>query len=183
VGEVMVIDDHIDFVRRGANRLSECDQPRHGKIDHYCPRLIAGALASARRAGFKLHRGIYAAMTGPNYETRAEYRFLRAIGADAVGMSTVPEVVVAAECEVRVLALSAITNICPPDRTTPARHGDVIAAAQSAEPKLRQIILDAIAEHDGGRVVVHDSTAASNGNGSSRLSLASKEMSTETVAK
>ncbi|MEX2142574.1 MAG: purine-nucleoside phosphorylase [Pirellulales bacterium] len=146
-GDVMVIEDHINLM--GRKLRLDYDQSLPGKCGSappswYCSNLIELALASGRNGGFAAHRGVYAAMTGPNYETRAEYRMLRAIGADAVGMSTVPEVLVAARCGMRVLALSTITNICVPDRLTPARHEDVLAAAAAAEPKVRRIIIDVV---------------------------------------
>jgi hypothetical protein len=144
----MVIEDHINLMGqrcavgwRDAETASACPKSRQ----YYCPQWIDLALASARRGSFAAHRGIYAAMTGPNYETRAEYRMLRAMGADAVGMSTVPEALVAAQCGLRVLALSTITNICLPDCLIPARHEDVLAAAAAAEPKVRRIVMDVVA--------------------------------------
>jgi purine-nucleoside phosphorylase len=142
-GDVMVIDDHLDFM--GRHRSVAADTASLAATAAcYCPRLIERALLAAGRGGFVAHRGVYAAVPGPNYETRAEYRFFRSIGADAVGMSTVPEAIVAARLGKRVLGLSAITNMCLPDRLTPARHEDVIAAAQSAEPKMRRIIVEVI---------------------------------------
>jgi purine-nucleoside phosphorylase len=146
-GDIMVIEDHINLVARNplATIHDRHPRPRLGG-QTYCPQLLERALSIARQADFAAHRGVYVAVTGPNYETRAEYRFLRAIGADAVGMSTVPEAIVAAQCGLRVLALSVITNICMPDRLTAARHDDVMAAAAAAEPKLRRIIFDILAD-------------------------------------
>ena len=145
----MVIEDHINLMGRRCSvewRNFGDGSLGSGSRSYYCPELIDLALASSRSGGFAAHRGVYAAMTGPNYETRAEYRMLRAMGADAVGMSTAPEALVAARCGLRVLALSTITNICLPDRLTPARHEDVLAAAASAEPKVRRIVMDVVAE-------------------------------------
>ncbi len=147
-GDVMVIADHINLMgRRFAAELRAipCEVMEKKPPSYYCPQLVERAMASAREGGFSAHRGVYAAMTGPNYETRAEYRMLRAMGADAVGMSTVPEAIVAARCGLRVLALSTITNLCHPDRLLPARHEEVLAAAEAAEPKVRRMILDVIA--------------------------------------
>jgi purine-nucleoside phosphorylase len=146
-GDVMVIEDHINLMWRYVGLGFDdgsVGKPILASRLCYCARLIELALASARSGGFAAHRGVYAAMMGPNYETRAEYRMLRALGADAVGMSTVPEALVAARCGLRVLALSTITNICMPDRLAPARHEDVLAAAASAEPKVRRMIIDVI---------------------------------------
>jgi purine-nucleoside phosphorylase len=95
----------------------------------------------ARRENFAAHKGVYAAVTGPNLETRAEYRFLRTIGADAVGMSTVPEALVAVHAGMRVLGLSVITDMCFPDALKPAKIEEIIAVAATAEPKLRAIVL------------------------------------------
>ena len=90
----------------------------------------------ARGEGFQLHRGVYASMLGPNYETRAEYRYLRKIGADAVGMSTVPEVAVAATYQMRIMAMSIITNVANPDQLIETSGHGVIDAAAIAAPKL-----------------------------------------------
>ena len=80
-------------------------------------------------------------VTGPNLETRAEYRFLRTIGADVVGMSTVPEVIVAVHAGMRVLGLSVVTDLCLPDALKPANIEEIVATAAEAEPKLRKIVL------------------------------------------
>ena len=83
-----------------------------------------------------MHQGVYVAVLGPNLETKAEYRFLRALGADVVGMSTVPEVIVARHMDLRVMALSVVTDECFPDALEPVTLADVLAAAAEAEPKL-----------------------------------------------
>ena len=85
-------------------------------------------------------------MTGPNYETRAEYRFLRRIGADVVGMSTVPDVLTAVHIGLPVLALSAVTNVCRPDSLSPTDGQAVIDAARSTEPKMRDMVTGVIAQ-------------------------------------
>jgi purine-nucleoside phosphorylase len=90
--------------------------------------------------GLKLHQGVYVAVVGPNLETRAEYRFLRMIGADVVGMSTVPEVIVARHMELRTMAISVVTDECFPDALEPVSIQDVLAAAGAAEPKLTQVM-------------------------------------------
>ena len=110
----------------------------------YDSALIASALSIARREGIVAHRGVYVAVKGPSYETRAEYRFLRRIGGDAVGMSTVPEVIVAAQCGLRVLALSVVTNVCSPDRLLSTDGTRVVAVAESAEPRVRAIVAGVI---------------------------------------
>jgi purine-nucleoside phosphorylase len=97
-------------------------------------------LAIARQHAFAACPGVYVALTGPNYETRAEYRFLRRIGGDAVGMSTVPEVVTAAHLGMRVLALSTITNVAKPDAPRTIDPQEVVDQAAGAEPKLSKIV-------------------------------------------
>ena len=86
------------------------------------------------------HRGVYVAVVGPNLETRAEYRFLRAIGADVVGMSTVPEVLVAVHAGMKVLGFSIVTDMCLPDALHPVQIEEIIAVANEAEAKLRSIV-------------------------------------------
>jgi purine-nucleoside phosphorylase len=108
------------------------------------------ALEIARKENFAAHRGDYVAVTGPNLETRAEYRFLRAIGADVVGMSTVPEVIVAVHAGMRVLGLSIVTDLCFPESLKPANIDEIIATANSAEPKLRKIVLGVLAREANG---------------------------------
>lgn len=143
-GDVMVIDDHINLL--GGNPLTGINDdalgPRFPDMCRpYDPQLIEKALEIARLENFAAHRGVYVAVTGPNLETRAEYRFLRILGADVVGMSTVPEVLVAVHGGMRVLGLSIVTDMCLPDALKPAHIDDILAAAHSAEPKLRKIVL------------------------------------------
>ncbi len=88
----------------------------------------------------KLHKGVYVGVTGPNLETAAEYRFLRMIGADAVGMSTVPEVIAAVHCGFRTLGISCITDKCLPDALKPANIEEILKIAGEAEPKLTKIV-------------------------------------------
>ncbi|MDZ4818436.1 MAG: purine-nucleoside phosphorylase [Planctomycetota bacterium] len=147
-GDILVIEDHINLSALnpliGVN--DETLGPRFPDMSRaYCPKLVSSALAIARQENFAAHRGVYVGLTGPNYETRAEYRFLRRIGADAVGMSTVHEAIVAAHCGMRVLALSVITNICLPDLLTPTSHELVMQAAHQSEPKMRKIVLGVLA--------------------------------------
>ena len=116
------------------------------RSDAYDQQMITNALACARREDFAAHQGVYAAMLGPNYETRAEYRFLRRIGADVVGMSTVPEVTVAARHGIRVLGLSVITNIANPDVLESTSGQEVIDAALVAAPNLKALVVDAMSK-------------------------------------
>ena len=145
--DLMVIADHIDLMGSRTARIvqsSGCPS-RVGRAALYDSQLMDAAQASARRHGFACHRGVYVSVLGPNYETRAEYRFMRKIGGDAVGMSTVPEVLVAAQCGMRVLALSTITNIARPDAPRRVDAHEVIDVASHAEPRLRQIVRDVVA--------------------------------------
>jgi len=147
-GDIMVLEDHLNLMGNcGRVKRDQAHPEIGGRIPRpldstYDRGLIDQAMQVARRENFVAHRGVYAAMSGPNYETRAEYRFLRRIGADVVGMSTVPEATVAAELGLRVLALSTVTNVSTPDDQEVVDPQEVIAAAQSAEPRLRKIVVD-----------------------------------------
>jgi purine-nucleoside phosphorylase len=146
-GDLMVIEDHINLL--GDNPLIGINDERLGPrfpdmSAPYTPGLIDAALAVARRENFVAHKGVYVAVTGPNLETRAEYRFLRTIGADVVGMSTVPEVLVAVHAGMRVLGISVITDMCLPDALEVATVEHILATARAAEPKLRALITAAV---------------------------------------
>jgi purine-nucleoside phosphorylase len=149
LGDIMVIDDHINLL--GGNPLVGINDDRLGPrfpdmACPYDPALVDKSLEIARRENFVAHKGVFVAVLGPNLETRAEYRFLRLIGADAVGMSTVPEVIVAVHCGLRVLGLSIVTDVCLPDALAPVDVAKIIAVASEAEPKLRKIILGVLAD-------------------------------------
>lgn len=147
-GEVMVIDDQINLMFHnplvGVNddglgpRFPDMGGP-------YDAGLIAAALAVARQENFVAHRGVYVAMLGPTYETRAEYRYLRRIGGHAVGMSTVPEVIVAVHGGVRVLGISTIANVASPDAPQATSGEEVVAVVQSAGNNVAKIIQAVIA--------------------------------------
>ena len=148
-GDLMVIDDHINLMND--NPLVGINDDRLGPrfpdmSAPYTPALIDAALAVARREDFVAHRGVYVAVTGPNLETRAEYRFLRGIGADVVGMSTVPEVIVAVHAGLDVLGVSVVTDMCLADALEAATLEKIIAVARGAEPKLRAIVTAAVRE-------------------------------------
>jgi purine-nucleoside phosphorylase len=152
-GDVMVIEDHINLM--GGNPLIGVNDDKLGPrfpdmCRPYDQALIAKALEIARRENFAAHRGVYVAVTGPNLETRAEYRFLRLIGADVVGMSTVPEVLVAVHAGMRVLGLSIVTDMCLPDALEPAEISRILAHAAAAEPKLRKIVLGVL-QHEAAK--------------------------------
>jgi purine-nucleoside phosphorylase len=149
LGDILLIDDHINLM--GGSPLVGINDdalgPRFPDMSRpYDPQLIERALAIARREDFAAHKAVFVGVLGPNLETRAEYRFLRLIGADAVGMSTVPEVITAVHCGLRVLGCSIVTDLCFPDALEPVDIGRIIAVANAAEPKLRKIILGVLAD-------------------------------------
>ena len=142
-GDLMLITDHVNL--QGVNPLvgPNVDEwgPRFPDMSRpYDEELIRIAEREALKLQIKLHQGVYVAVVGPNLETRAEYRFLRLIGCDVVGMSTVPEVIVARHMEMRVMAISVITDECFPDALEPVSIEDVVGAAAEAEPKLTRIM-------------------------------------------
>jgi len=142
-GELVLLDDHINLL--GDNPLigHNVDElgPRFPDMSEpYDRKLQALAMEVAMESGIRLNRGVYVAVPGPNLETRAEYRMLRLIGADVVGMSTVPEVVVARHMGMRVLGLSIITDACLPDALEPADVDSIIRIAMTAEPGLTRLI-------------------------------------------
>lgn len=148
VGDVMVLDDHINLMfPRGTSAgltLSREGVARRAAGPRqqvpYDAKLVEQALAIARRCDFTLQRGVYVGVKGPNYETRAEYRAFRRIGGDVVGMSTIPEVLCANSLSMRVLALSAVTNVARPDAPQVVTSAEVVAMSAQAEPKVRQIV-------------------------------------------
>ncbi|MCS7305899.1 MAG: purine-nucleoside phosphorylase [Thermoguttaceae bacterium] len=147
-GDIMVIEDHINLLPGNPLVGPHDDRlgPRFPDMSApYDRELIEVALAIARREDFVAHKGVYVAVLGPNLETRAEYRFLRLIGADVVGMSTVPEVIVAVQSGMRVLGLSVVTDMCLPDALKPAVIEEILQTAHQAEPKLRKIVLGVLA--------------------------------------
>jgi len=151
-GDVMVIDDHINGMNR--NPLVGVNDDRLGSrfpemSAPYDRRLGDRALTIARREDFVCHRGVYIAMLGPAYETRAEIRMLRWMGGDAVGMSTVPEVLVAVHAGLHVLGLSTITNVCLPDVPHIASGEAVVATAETARDKLEAIVTGVVSEEFG----------------------------------
>jgi purine-nucleoside phosphorylase len=142
-GDVMLIADHINLLGDspliGAN--DDALGPRFPDLSMpYDTALRALARQVAATKQITLREGVYVAVVGPNLETRAEYRFLRAIGADVVGMSTVPEVLVAIHGGMRVLGLSIITDMCLPDALEPATLERILAVANTAEPKMTEVV-------------------------------------------
>jgi purine-nucleoside phosphorylase len=142
-GEIMLIADHINLL--GDNPLMGPNDDELGpRFPDMSNAYDSGLREMARQVAIEervvLREGVYAAVSGPNLETRAEYRFLRMIGADVVGMSTVPEVIVAVHGGMRVLGLSIITDSCLPDALEPATVEQIISVASSAEPALATLV-------------------------------------------
>ena len=142
-GDLMLIDDHINML--GVNPLigpnDESLGPRFPDMcAPYDPEYLALAEKVAKEEGIKVQRGVYVALTGPNLETRAEYRFLRTVGSDVVGMSTVPEVLVGVHAGFRILGISIVTDICIPETLKPVNIEEIIAVANDAEPRLTKLI-------------------------------------------
>ncbi len=142
--DLMVIDDHISLLLP-QNPLVGPNPPEFGDrfpdmSEPYSQNLIQQAFALATKQGIPLKRGVYVSVTGPQLETRAEYRMLRQWGADAVGMSTVPEVIVANQMGMAVFGVSVITDMCLPDSLEKADITKIIAAAGAAEPNLTALM-------------------------------------------
>jgi purine-nucleoside phosphorylase len=142
-GDLVLLSDHINLL--GDNPLVGANDERLGPrfpdmSAPYDPELRALARAAALELGIVLREGVYVAVPGPSLETRAEYRMLRAMGADVVGMSTVPEVIVANHAGMRALGISIITDQCLPDALEPADIGRIIATAGRSEPSLTRLI-------------------------------------------
>ncbi len=148
-GDIMIIEDHINLL--GDNPLIGPNDDRLGPrfpdmSRPYDRDLIALTQRIALEERITCHKGVFVAVPGPNLETRAEYRFLRGIGADCVGMSTVPEVIVGVHGGLRNLGFSIITDMCLPDALEPALLEDIIATANVAEKKLRVLVRRVIEE-------------------------------------
>ncbi len=145
LGDLMVIRDHINLLPENPLRGINLDQfgPRFPDMSQpYDRTLIAKAHTIAQSLGISLREGVYAAVPGPNLETAAEYRYLRIIGADVVGMSTVPECIVANHMGMRVFAMSIVTDIGDPDNLKPVSLEEIIHVSNQAEPKLTQIFTE-----------------------------------------
>jgi len=148
-GDLMLIEDHINLL--GANPLIGPNDERLGErfpdmCNCYDRELLALGKRLAMEEKIVCHQGVFVAVSGPNLETKAEYRFLRAIGADVVGMSTVPEVIVAVHAKMRVMGVSVITDQCLPDSLQPASLPEIIKTANIAEPKLRALVRRVVSE-------------------------------------
>ena len=146
IGDLMIITDHINFFP---------EHPLHGKNIPYGPRfpdmseaydrdLIRKADAIAAGRGIKVQHGVYVGTQGPTFETPAEYRMYRILGGDAVGMSTVPEVIVANHCGIRVFGISVITDLGVEGKIVEVSHEEVQKAADAAQPKMTEIMRELI---------------------------------------
>ncbi len=143
LSDVVVIDDHINLM--GDNPLRGINDDTLGPrfpdmCEPYSRELSTIALQSALGLGIAAHKGVFVAVTGPNLETRAEYRMLRGMGADVVGMSTVPEVIVAVHAGMKVLGFSIVTDLCLPDALEPADIQKILAVAAKGGEQLARLI-------------------------------------------
>ncbi|MBI4834924.1 MAG: purine-nucleoside phosphorylase [Planctomycetes bacterium] len=146
-GDLIIIEDHINLM--GVNPLIGPNDDTLGTrfpdmSEPYNRKFIAQAESIAKKLGITAHRGVYVALTGPNLETRAEYRFLRIIGADVVGMSTVPEVIVGIHAGLKILGISAVTDMCIPETLRPANIKEIIKIANQTEPKMTALVKEFI---------------------------------------
>lgn len=149
VGDVMIINDHINLFSENPLRGKNYDElgPRFPDMsDAYSLDLIGKAMKIAVKQGIKLHQGVYVGVEGPNLETPAEYRYLRFIGGDAVGMSTVPEVLVARHSGMEVFGISAITDLGVEGRIHKVDIAYVLAAAAKAEPVMSLVLRELVAQ-------------------------------------
>jgi purine-nucleoside phosphorylase len=148
-GDLVLITDHIN--EQPENPLRGLNDPAFGNrfVDMCSPydeALNKKIITAAQKTAIKINQGIYVAVAGPNLETRAEYRLLRAMGADMVGMSTVPEVIVANHVGLPCAAISVITDECDPDNLQPVNIAEIIAVAGKADEKLSDLFVEVIGE-------------------------------------
>lgn len=147
-GDIMLIEDHINLL--GGNPLIGPNDDRLGErfpdmCYAYDRELLALGKTVALEQKIPIQQGVYVAVTGPNLETRAEYRFLRTIGADVVGMSTVPEVIVGVHSKMRNLGVSVVTDLCLPDALQPVSLPEILETARETEPRLREWLREVVA--------------------------------------
>ncbi|MGB5942832.1 MAG: purine-nucleoside phosphorylase [Leeuwenhoekiella sp.] len=146
-GEIMLIDDHINLqgdsplAFKGVSKLGHRFADMSAPYDAEMSGLIEKV---AKDNSINLHKGVYVSVVGSQLETRAEYRYLKIIGADAVGMSTVPEIIVANHLELPVAAVSVLTDECDPDNLSPVDIDDIMAAASKAEPDMIKLFMGVI---------------------------------------
>lgn len=148
IGDLMIINDHINLI---PNPLLGKNNPEFGPrfpdmSEAYDKKLIAKAVAIALKHNIKVHKGVYTGVTGPTLETPAEYKYFRIIGSDTIGMSTVPEIIVAHQMGIPCFAISIITDLGVPGKIVKVTHDDVQNVAEKAEPLMTLIIKELIAE-------------------------------------
>ena len=148
-GEIVLITDHINFM--GVNPLVGRNEDKLGPrfpdmYEPYSQRLIGLTVQASKEVKVPVNHGVYIGVTGPCLETKAEYRMMRNFGADLVGMSTVPEVIVGVHMGMEILGVSIVTDTCDPDHLEPCNIQEIIKTANEAGPKLDQLISAAIAK-------------------------------------
>jgi purine-nucleoside phosphorylase len=146
-GDLMLLDDHINLLPANPLTGKNIDElgPRFPDMScPYSPELNHKMQLAAEKFNITLHKGVYAVVAGPNLETRAEYRYLGMIGADVVGMSTAPEVIVANHMGLPCAAVSVVTDLCNPDNLVPAKLADILETAGKAEIKLIRLFKEVI---------------------------------------
>ncbi len=147
IGQLMIINDHIDLFPenplRGKN-LDDMGVRFPDMSEPYALDWVDKAMKIGKENGLKVSEGVYVGVQGPNLETRAEYKYLRKIGADAVGMSTVPEVIVARQMDMKVFAVSAITDLCYPGKVKKISIAEVLLAAAIAEPGMALVMKEMV---------------------------------------
>jgi len=151
IGDLMIIEDHINLMKDNPLIGNNEDKlgTRFPDMGHaYDPALVKKALRIADKHNINLQKGIYAAVSGPTFETPAEYRYIRIIGADAVGMSTVPEVIAARHMGLKCFAFSVITDLGVPGKIVEVTHEHVLKAAINAEPLMTKILKELIGTLD-----------------------------------
>ncbi len=148
-GELMLIKDHINLLGGSPLAIKGIEKLGERFVDMsapYSPELFEKAISLAQQYNIVLHKGVYAAVVGPQLETAAEYRYMKIIGADAVGMSTVPEVIVARQLQMDVISFSVLTDVCDPDNLEPIDIPDIMAMAKKGEINLIKIVKGLVSE-------------------------------------
>ncbi len=147
IGDLMILNDHINLIPNpliGQN-IAELGPRFPDMSETYCPKLIKKAERIAKANNLPVQKGVYIALTGPTLETPAEYKYMRIIGGDTVGMSTAPEVIVARHMDIPCFAMSVITDLGVPGKIKKVTHEEIQAVSEVAEPKLTLIIKELIA--------------------------------------
>ena len=150
ISDLMVLNDHINLLPENpltGKNIDELGVRFPDMSEPYDLAIVERAMDIAKTNNIPTHQGVYAAVSGPNLETRAEYKYLRIIGGDAVGMSTVPENIVARQMDLPCFAISVVTDLCFPGHIKKVNVEEIIAAAMKAEPGMTKIIRELIAKH------------------------------------